>query len=431
MIREKDLIEILKSEVVPALGCTEPVAVALACAAAASGRNNIESIEIVVSPNVFKNGMSVGIPGLKEVGLKAAAAIGAVGGDYKLGLQVLSNITEEDMDDYYKLLRENAVNVEVSTNGENLYIEAIVKTSSGDGKCIIMGSHSNIIFLEIDGKVVIDKHYVNGQGSVKSGREELKKNSIKDIIDLIENIDASELEFLLEGAEMNKEAAEFGFRERPGMGIGASLYDAIKKGILSDDLYHAAQAYTAAASDTRMAGYFIPVMSSAGSGNHGLTAILPVVVVAERLNVGKEKLIRALAISHTVTVYIKNYTGRLSALCGCGVAASTGAAVAIAYLMGADYKQIEGTINNMVADVTGMICDGAKAGCALKLSTAAGVAVKSALLAMNGSIVPLDNGIVGLTCEDTIKNLGRVSFPGMHETDKVILETMVDKNHCC
>lgn len=431
MITRENIVEILKCEVIPALGCTEPAAVALACAAASNGRKPVASVHVIVSPNIYKNGMSVGIPGLKEVGIKAAAAIGAVGGDYKLGLQVLNSITEKDMDDYYCLVNNDKVSVGVSDNGENLYIEAMVDTEAGSGKCIIRGSHSNIVYLEHDGNVIIDKNCANKKAAATAPREVLKNAKIKDIIDLVDSMDASDLEFLMDGANMNKSAAEFGFKEKPGMAIGASIIKSIEKGILSDDLYHAAQAYTAAASDTRMAGYFIPVMSSAGSGNHGLTAILPVVVTAERLELGKEKLVKGLAVSHLVTVFIKNFTGRLSALCGCGVAASTGAAVAIAYMMGADFNQIEGTINNMVADVSGMICDGAKPGCALKLSTAAGVAVKAALLALNGSMVPTDNGIVGPTCEDTIKNLGRVSSPGMVETDRVILQTMVEKNHCC
>lgn len=430
MIRANDIVDILKSEVMPALGCTEPAAVALACAAASNGRKPINSVDIIVSPNIFKNAMSVGIPGIKEVGLKPAAAIGAVIGNYNLGLQVLKNINEDYMEDYYKLINENCVNVSVSNNGENLYIEAVVNTSIGKGKCIIKGSHSNIVYLEYDGNVVLDK-YTESSVSSTSPREKLKNEKITDIIHVVDGMDSKILEFLLDGADMNKKAAEFGFKEKPGMAVGASIMEMIDKGIFNDDIYHESQAYTAAASDTRMAGYFIPVMSSAGSGNHGLTAILPVVVAAEKLKVDREKEIRALAISHLVTIYIKNYTGRLSALCGCGVAASTGAAVAIAYMLGADSKQIEGTIDNMIADVSGMICDGAKAGCALKLSTAAGVAVKAALLAMEGSVVPCDNGIVGLTCEDTIKNLGSVSSPGMVETDRVILKTMVEKNHCC
>lgn len=427
MITQEDIIEILKDGVVPALGCTEPIAVALACAAASYRRKDIEKLDVLVSPNIYKNGMSVGIPGLKEVGLDAAAAIGAAGGDFTLGLQLLSNITGEDMDRYYKIRERDIVSVGVSDNGENLYVEANIKTVTGSGKCIIRNSHSNITYLEVDGEVKIDKKKDKNL-SCKPAKQKLMGVKIADLVNAVNNIEYSKLEFLLEGVEMNKKAAEYGLSKRPGMGVGASIKDCISKGIISDDLYHKAQAYTAAASDTRMSGYFMPVMSSAGSGNHGLTAIMPVAVAAEEVGASDEKLARALAISHLITIYIKNYTGTLSALCGCGVAAATGAAAAIAYLLGANIEQLEGAINNMAADVSGMICDGAKPGCALKLSTAAGAAVNSALLAIEGSVVPCGNGIIGRTCEDTIKNLGKVSFPGMRETDKTILKVMEDGN---
>jgi L-cysteine desulfidase len=370
--------------------------------------------------------MSVGIPGLKEVGLSAAAVIGAVGGDYTLGLQVLNNITETDVDRYYKVRERNIVSISVSETSENLYIESNITTESGYGRCIIRGSHSNIIFLEIDGEIKIDKKHQNT--TERPIKLSLMGITVSDIVNAVNKIEYSKLEFLLEGAEMNKRVAEYGLQEKPGMAVGASIYNCIIKGIMSDDMYHRAQAYTAAASDTRMSGYFMPVMSSAGSGNHGLTAILPVVTTAERIGSSNEEIVRALAISHLVTIYIKNYTGTLSALCGCGVAAATGASAAIAYLLGANIEQIEGAVNNMVADVSGMICDGAKAGCALKLSTAAGAAVKSALLSIGGSVVPCNYGIIGNTCEDTIRNLGKISFPGMKDTDKTILEVMEEKN---
>lgn len=428
MFTSGELIEILKSEVVPALGCTEPVAVALACAAAANRRKGIKRIKVCVSPNIYKNGMSVGIPGLKEVGLDAAASIGAVAGEYSLGLQVLNNITQDDIQKYRSLMEEDIVEISVSDNGEKLYVEALIETECGSGKCIIKGSHSNIVFLEENGVVKIQKDFESK--SSKSPTEKLMGLKIKELVDLISGLEYEDIKFLLEGAVMNKKAAEYGLREKPGMGIGAAIKEYMDKGVLADDIYHTAQAYTAAASDTRMSGYFMPVMSSAGSGNHGLTAILPVVATGERIGAGEEEIARALAMSHAITIFIKNYTGRLSALCGCGVAAATGAAAAIAYLLKGDEKQIEGTIKNIIADVSGMICDGAKPGCALKLSTAAGSAVKSALLALQGSIVPSDNGIVADSCEETIANLGKVSSPGMLETDRVILQVMVDKNMC-
>jgi L-cysteine desulfidase len=403
------------------------VAVALACAAAADGGSTVKSIDVAVSRNIYKNGASVGIPGIKETGIKAAAAIGSAGGDYRHGLQVLNNIDDQGLKKYHELMEDDKVNVSISDNGDNLYIEAKVTTDEGMGKCIIKGSHSNIVYLEKNGSILMDTCSGIASNVSHPLREKLIGQGLEYIIEVIDKTDLTDLEFLMEGADMNRKVAEYGFKERPGMAIGATILDSIKKGLLSDDLYHSVQAYTAAASDARMSGQFIPVMSSAGSGNNGLTAILPVTVAGEKLGADRDTVIKALAISHIVNIYIKNYTGRLSALCSCGVSASTGSAVAIAYIMGASFKQIEGVINNMIGDVAGMICDGAKPGCALKLSTAAGVAVKSAILALNGSVVPADNGIIGNTCEETIRNLGRVSMPGMLETDKIILETMIEK----
>lgn len=426
MITEQELLEILKAEVTPALGCTEPVAVALACAAAAGGKKDITGVEVVVSNNIYKNGMSVGIPGLKETGLDFAAALGAVGGDYTLGLQVLGSIKKDDVDKCHDLVNQNEVKVEAVENGERLYIEAKVKANSGDGRCIIKGSHSNIVLIERDGVVEFSKDYTKKASASNSSK--LKGLNIKDLVELIDGMKYEDLKFMLDGAKMNKKAAELGLKERLGMAVGASMYDYVKEGILSDNINNMAKINTAAASDARMSGYFIPVMSSAGSGNHGLTAILPVVTAAEKLNSGDEKLAKALAISHTITIFIKNYTGRLSALCGCGVAAATGASAAVTYLLDGNEKHIESAINNMIANVSGMICDGAKPGCALKLSTAAGCAVDSALLAVKGVTTPSDNGILDATCEKTIENLGMVCDPGMVETDKVILDVMINKN---
>lgn len=425
MISCKDIVEILKSEVTPALGCTEPVAVALSGAAASYGLGEVLEVEVYISNNIFKNGMSVGLPGIKETGLNFAAALGAVGGDYKLGLEVLSTIKAEDVTKCHDLIDNNLVKVHTVSDCDKLYIEIKVKGTKGTGRSIIKGSHSNIVLIEKNDKVEFSKEYVATSNTSKAGL--IKDELISDLINIIGTMEIKDLEFLFDGAEMNKKAADIGLEKRLGMGVGAGMYDCVKDGFLSENLSLMAQIYTAAASDARMSGYFIPVMSSAGSGNHGLTAILPVYIAGEWLKKDKEKIIRALAISHIITIYIKNYTGRLSALCGCSVAAATGASAGITYLLDGDCDKIEGAIKNMVANLSGVICDGAKPGCALKLSTAAACAVESALLSMKGVRVPYDNGIVDWSCEDTIKNLGKVSDPGMVTTDKVILDVMVDK----
>lgn len=424
---KKDLIlNVLKREVKPALGCTEPIAVALAAATARSQvEGKIESIAVKVSPNIYKNGMAVGIPGVNRAGIDVAAALGAIAGNPHLKLEVLSEVTPEKVEQALELVDSNKISTGIVHNQGNLFIDVTVHSSHSKGACKIRDRHEKICCVELDDKIVYeDKNLV----VEKKCDLYIGDMSIRELVERVENIPYEDLEFLLEGAKMNSAIAEVGLEKSLGLGVGASIARNIEKGIISDDIIERAVLLTAAASDARMSGYQMPVMSSAGSGNHGLTAILPVVSVAESIKASKEQLAKALAISHLVTVYIKSFTGSLSALCGCAVAASTGASVAIVWLMGGTHEQMGGTIKNMVADVTGVICDGAKTGCALKLSTATAVAVKSALLALDGVIATPENGIVTDSAEQTIKNLGRIGTPGMVETDKEILEVMMEKN---
>jgi len=241
-------------------------------------------------------------------------------------------------------------------------------------------------------------------------------------------MDFKDIEFLLDGVKMNEDMASIGLDQKVGIGVGYGIKKSIEEGLLNDDLINHAMMLTAGASDARMAGIKMPVMSSNGSGNHGLTAILPIVAYNDKFPQTEERLARALAISHLVTGFIKNFTGRLSAVCGCGVAASTGAAAGLSWLMDSTQDQIEGAIENMIADLSGMICDGAKPGCALKLSSAASAAMQSAIIAKQDCLVPSQNGIVGSTVEESIRNLGRVSDKGMSVTDEVILNVMDDMN---
>ncbi|MBA1334413.1 MAG: putative inner membrane protein [Firmicutes bacterium] len=426
----KNIIQILKKEVVPALGCTEPVAVALAASnAAKAAGDGVKHIKVIVSSGIYKNGMAVGIPGIDRVGIDIAAALGAVGGDPAKGLEVLENIDGKAASRAMELVDSEAVEVEV-LDRSGVYIDCRVAADAGNGRCIIEESHTNIVLVESNGKSIgLSAGEKTGEKAKDDPRTWLQGKRISDIINLVREIPDEDIAFMLNGRDMNLAVARKGLQERIGMGVGYNLYSMIKKGMVSDDTGYYVSALTAAGADVRMAGVKMPVMSSAGSGNHGLTAILPVVAVAEKYGKNDGDLARGLALSHLVTIYIKNYTGKLSALCGCAVAAAIGASTGIALLMGATNRQIEGTIKNMIANVTGMICDGGKAGCALKLSTAASAAFQSALLAMDGVVVPCDNGIIHCSVEKTIQNLGKVSYPGMTETDKAILEVMVENSH--
>ena len=418
------IVQTLKEEVIPAMGCTEPAAVALACAKAKEliNFNYIEKAEIFVSPNIYKNGLSVGIPNTHEVGLYIAATLGLIGGESEKGLRVLEGINETQVKVSKELLISGKLTLDIKDTVDKIYVEVNLKTDKGNCSVIISGKHNRFVFIERLGEVLLDLR----KEDKKSNKADniLYDLKIREIIKEIEKIPHEDIAFMLEGVVMNETIAMVGLTEKMGMGVGFSLKKSIQQGILSEDLMTASMMLTAAASDARMSGINLSVMSSNGSGNNGLTAILPLVAYKNKFNVNDEKLAKAVAISHIMNSYIKHYIGRLSALCACGVAAGTGAGIAIAWLMGASYDQIDGVIKNTLANTSGMICDGAKEGCAIKLSTSASVAVQSAILAFNDSIVHARNGIVAETAEDTIKNLGILSSEGMSIADVIILNTM-------
>lgn len=423
------IVDILKKEVVPALGCTEPVAIALATAKA---RETIggqpKKIKITVSSNVYKNALAVGIPGTDRVGIDIAAALGAFGGASQRGLEVLAEI-EEGLAEAISFVDNNGVDVQVaSQNG--VFIEAIVETNNGSGRCTIEDNHTNIVLVEKEdqyGKKTLNNKSESQDPNLESTEqlEWLKSKKVAEIVKLIQEIPFEEIAFMLEGKEMNLKVAHAGLERKEGMGVGYYT----QKQHLSLENY--AATLTAAACDVRMSGGQLPVMSSAGSGNHGLTAILPIVAVAEKLEKNDEEIARALALSHLITIYIKLFTGKLSPVCGCAVAAGIGASTGIALLMGGELQVIEGAIKNMAANLAGMICDGGKVGCSLKLYSAVISAYLAADLAIKGVVVPADNGIIHENIEQTIMNMGELSYPGMEKTDEVILQIMLNNKINC
>lgn len=418
------IVETLKEEVVPAIGCTEPVALALACAKARELANNeeIERLEVLVSPNIYKNGLAVGIPNTNEAGLHIAAALGVIGGKSQKGLEVLNGISDEDIILSKELLNNNKLSIDIKDTIEKVYIEANLYTKTSNSKVIIKHRHNKFVYLEESGNVILNEN--NNDKQNKKCTNPIYETKIYDIVKAIEGITHKDIDFMLEGLEMNEKIAMEGLKKNCGMSVGRTISKNIEKGILSDDLMNTAMMLTAAASDARMSGITMPVMSSNGSGNNGITAILPIVAYNRKFPLDNEKLSKALAISHIINSYIKHYIGRLSALCGCGVAAATGASVSIAWLMGGNEEQINGVVKNMVGNLSGMICDGAKVGCATKLATSASAAIQSALLAMDNQVIPIRNGMIANTAEDTIKNLGVLSEKGMQITDHVILDVM-------
>lgn len=422
-------INILKTEIVPALGCTEPIAVALAVAKARETLGQTPtSIKLFLSPNIFKNGMGVGIPGTGMIGLHIAAALGAVYGESAHRLELLTGITDNVVDEAKAIVDNNKVSIEIRDESEKLYIEAICTNSDGEwAKAIIAEKHSNIILVEKNGEVIERNQNQNENNNVEDGSLKEKVSlTVEEIFNFITRVPFVDIEFILTTVDYNDAIAQEGLSKEYGLSVGRKLKGYIEKGILSDDLMNNAMYLTAAASDARMSGSTLPVMSNSGSGNQGITATLPVYSVAKGLKTDKETLARALALSHLVVIHIKNYLGRLSALCGCAVAA-TGAGCGVTYLMGGGLKESIYTIKNMVGNITGMVCDGAKEGCALKVSTGVSAAIQSALLALEGIVISSNDGIIDEDIEKTIQNFGRVGSEGMNQTDKLLLDIMASK----
>ncbi|MGI6755773.1 MAG: serine dehydratase subunit alpha family protein [Atopobiaceae bacterium] len=437
MLTQKEMLELLHADVVPAIGCTEPACVALAVADAAKtaelAPHEIDTVEVEVSPSIYKNGMSVAIPGYPELGLDKAAAIGAVVARPECGLEIFGELNDERAHEVRAFLAKKRVVVRLADGERGVFVHARVTGSAKtaakttEATCTIQGAHTRVVERTRNHTVLELAH--SPATAAGSGLEQkLFDMKISDIVQLVRETPAQELAFLMQGVTMNQQASDFGVTHTVGVGISHALTSSQEKVLLGDNLMARITQKVASATEARLGGGVIPCMSSSGAGTKGLAVILPTVELAHEMGSSTEELTRALAIGHLVNRYINLHVGKLAAICTCVMASSTGASAAMAYLLGANAEQIGYAIRNMCGTVTGMICDGGKVGCALKVSIGSLAALNCAYLAAQNVTLSVTDGILATTPEACIDNVGRIANPGMLATDKEILAIMREKS---
>jgi L-cysteine desulfidase len=432
----------LEKEVKPALGCTEPGAVALAVACAGEkigDRKSIASVKASVSSSIYKNGMAVGIPGTRGArGNAIAAALGAICGDPKAGLEVLKGSTIEDVDKADKWVEDGRVTIVCDPDRSGVYVLASVFSPAHKAACLIEGSHSNVVRITLDGTTVFEAggasaaKPASSDGFADDGFPEVLSEALK----LADEMDGDDEAFLMEGIIMNRVVAEAGFNKFvtcaeccecvQGSRFGRALMDFSTEERKSDVAFQI-RSVCAAASDARMSGVLLPVMSSAGSGNHGITAILPADILGKSLGKSEREIAHAVAVSHIATSFVKRRMGRLSPVCGCSIAAGSGAAAGMTSLMGGTAGQVSNAMSLLLSNFAGMLCDGAKESCALKVGSAAEEAYYCAMWSMAGERLCVPQGVYGETIEETAENIGRITKDGMKTVDGVIIEILNDR----
>ncbi len=424
-MNDAQIINLIKREVVPAIGCTEPAAVALCTAYAVEALGGSpDKIDLKLSANMLKNAMGVGIPGTGMTGLPIAVALGALIGKSSYQLEVLKDCTPAAVQQAKDWLKRGALSIGLTDESDEvLYIDVRARCGDASSRAIIAREHTRLVFLEGPAAEPVDRMQELGPVSERAAGEEL---TLRRVWDFATTVPLEDIEFINESRRLNEAAAEQALRGNYGHELGKTLSRPLGRGIFGDTIFSHIISATSSACDARMAGAMIPVMSNSGSGNQGIAATLPVVVFARENHNTEEELTRALVLSHLTAIYIKQSLGRLSALCGC-VVASTGSSCALTYLMGGGYEQVTASVKNMIANLTGMVCDGAKPSCALKVSSGVSTAVLSAMLAVQNHSVSSVEGLIEDDVDRCIHNLTRLGSVGMQQTDKMVLDIMTHK----
>ncbi len=428
-ITRKRIISLIHREVVPAIGCTEPMAVALCVAKAKEILGDIpDSIDAYLSANILKNAMGVGIPGTGMIGLPIAIALGAIIGKSDYGLEVLKDLHDDTLQQGKDFIDSHAINIQLKEGiTEKLYIEIHCKGRDGStSTAIISGSHTHFVYAAKDDDVLLDATHHHARQTAEEDEDDIQLN-MRMVYDFATTSPLDEIRFIRETLEYNMKAADDAIKGNYGHNLGKTIDRPLSQGIFGKSIFSHILAKTASACDARMGGAMIPVMSNSGSGNQGICATNPVAVYAQENENTEEELIRALMLSHLTAIYIKQSLGKLSALCGC-VVASIGSSCGITYLMGGDYERICRSVKNMIANLTGMICDGAKPSCALKISSGVSTAILSALLSMEGKCVSSAEGIIDDNVDRSIHNLTSIGADAMQSTDRMVLDIMTHKS---
>ncbi len=423
------LKEILKHEVNPAMGCTEPVAVAFCAASAAEmvGKEPVLKAEIITDPGTYKNGLAVAIPNTKgKKGNLLAASLGLILREPALKTGIFRRVPTAALKAADRLIKAGLIKLHVDHGHRGIHIEAHIKTARHSAVCVVSGGHGNITLLRKDGKTVFRAPPQRAGASHAAYKDLLKKADFPRLFSEAERADDGDLAYIKQGIELNLKASAEGLKLKK---VGYYIQDLIDRGYLKKDILSTAKITAASATDARMAGAAVKVMSSGESGNQGVVAILVPYLVGRAFRVPERTMLKSIALSHLVNSYIKVFTGELSPICGCAVAAGVGAAVAVVYQQkGGNMKAAALAVNTVISDIGGMLCDGAKSGCALKVASSADSAIRAAYMAINGEGITEMEGFIGATAEETIKNIARISKSGMGKVDRIILDIMSAKN---
>jgi L-cysteine desulfidase len=421
-------IDLLKRDVVPALGCTEPVCVALCAATATSHLESpVTEVKVAVNSGIYKNGMSAGIPNCTQVGLHHAAALGSVLKNPEKGLELLADITPEHLQQAESLIKNQAVEVHLDAAQKGLYVKATVRAGEDTCTCLIRDAHTNVVLVEKNGEILFEKAVTGSASGGDPAVEALTAMTIAQIRETVDSCTEEELNFLMDGVEMNEALAAYSESRESGVGIAKALRQEIGGKILANDLLSRVLLQVSSAAESRLDGCPLATMSSSGAGTKGLVVILPVSETAKAISASREATVKALALAHLINRYINAAIGKLSPMCSCVAASSTAASAAICYLLGGTDEQIGWAIRNMSGTVTGMICDGGKVGCALKVSTGSAAAVLCAITAVQNAALRASDGICAETPEACIRNMARIGVEGMANTDATILSVMQSK----